>query len=62
MDNTDYPALFLCADDASNRYQTFFLRLIRAEYTMLFLAALFSMSFLNGIWYYVLYATVFLLR
>ncbi|PPQ45315.1 DUF4231 domain-containing protein [Rhodopseudomonas palustris] len=59
MDNTDYPALFLCADDASNRYQTFFLRLIRAEYTMLFLAALFSMSFLNGIWYYVLYATVF---
>lgn len=56
MKHQDYPALFLCADDASNKYQAFFLRLIQGEYVALFFAAVFSMSFLNGAAYYVSYA------
>jgi hypothetical protein len=59
MQNEDYPALFLAADDASNRYQSFFLWLIRGEYLALFLAAVFSMSFLNGVGYYLIYASIF---
>ena len=58
MLQADYPALFLSADQASNGYQRFFLRLIKAEYTALILAALFSMSFLNGVGYYLAYAAV----
>jgi len=56
MQHEDYPALFLSADDASNNYQTFFVRLIQGEYAALLLASLFSMSFLNGAGYYVTYA------
>jgi hypothetical protein len=55
MQHEDYPALFLSADDASNSYQAFFIRLIQGEYVALFLAATFSMSFLNGAGYYVIY-------
>lgn len=61
MDQADYPALFLSADEASNSYQALFLRLIKAEYAALFFAALFSMSFLNNITYYVVYAFIFFL-
>ena len=35
------------------------MRLVRGEYLTLFLAAIFSMSFLDDIFYYVLYAGVF---
>lgn len=59
MRHNDYPALFLDADNASNKYQTKFLRLIRGEYAALLLAALFSMSFLNHVVYYLLYSCVF---
>lgn len=59
MNQSDYPALFLDSDNASNRYQAKFLRLIRGEYLTLFLAAVLSMSFLNGVVYYLLYAGVF---
>ncbi|MEY9362839.1 hypothetical protein ABH994_005560 [Bradyrhizobium yuanmingense] len=59
MKYEDYPALFLDADNASNRYQAKFLRLIRGEYLTLFFAAVFSMSFLNGVVYYLIYAGVF---
>lgn len=59
MKHDDYPALFLDADNASNMYQRTFLRLIRGEYVALFFAAIFSMSFMNDIIYYVLYAGVF---
>lgn len=59
MKHEDYPALFLDADAAANRYQARFLRFIRGEYLTLFLAAFFSMSFLEGVFYYVLYAGVF---
>ncbi|KAA5597308.1 DUF4231 domain-containing protein [Blastochloris sulfoviridis] len=60
MTKIDYPALFLCADEASNRYQAHFLRLVQGEYATLFLASIFSMSFLTGTWYYVCYAFVFI--
>lgn len=59
MQHGDYPALYLAADHASNRYQSIFLRLIRGEYLALLLAATFSMSFLNGVGYYLAYAAVF---
>lgn len=59
MRHQDYPALFLDADDASNRFQRNFLFLIFGEYLVLFAAAVFSMSFLNSITYYVLFAGVF---
>lgn len=59
MQETDYPALFLSADEASNNYQRLFLRLIKAEYAALLLAAVFSMSFLNGVIYYLAYAIIF---
>lgn len=59
MTHEDYPALFLDADAASNKYQASFLRFIRGEYFMLFLASIFSMSFLSSVLYYLLYAGVF---
>jgi hypothetical protein len=59
MLHKDYPALFLDADGAANGYQEKFLRLIRGEYAALFFAAVFSMSFLNDVVYYVLYAGIF---
>ncbi|PYF05425.1 uncharacterized protein DUF4231 [Rhodopseudomonas faecalis] len=61
MTDTDYPALFLCSDDASNKFQSQFLLLVRVEYAALFLAAVFSMNFLNGVWYYFSYAMIFLI-
>lgn len=59
MKHYDYPALFLDADNASNIYQKKFLCLIRGEYLTLLLAAIFSMSFLNGVVYYLLYSCSF---
>lgn len=59
MKHDEYPALFLDADAGSNRYQAKFLWLIRAEYLTLFLAAVFSMSFLHGVVYFLLYAGIF---
>jgi hypothetical protein len=58
--HNDYPALFLDADNASNKHQKKFLCLVRGEYLALFLAAVFSMSFLNDVFYYLLYAGFFL--
>jgi ribosomal protein S17E len=59
VQHEDYPALFLDADSASNRYQATFLTYIRGEYLTLLLAAVFSMSFLDHVAYYLLYAAVF---
>lgn len=59
MRHEEYPALFLSADEASNHFQALFLRLIKAEYAALFLAAVFSMSFLNRVGYHVTYAILF---
>ncbi len=59
MRQQDYPALFLDADNASNRFQRNFLLLVFGEYLALFAAAVFSMNFLDGVTYYVLFAGVF---
>jgi hypothetical protein len=59
MKREDYPALFLDADAGSNQYQARFLWLIRCEYAALFLASVFSMGFLGGVIYYLIYAAVF---
>jgi len=59
MRQQDYPALFLDADKASNRFQRSFLLLVFGEYFSLFAAAVFSMSFLDGVAYHVLFAGVF---
>jgi hypothetical protein len=59
MNHGEYPALFLEADAGSNRSQGKFLLLIRGEYLILFLAAVFSMNFLTGVLYGLIYAAVF---
>lgn len=59
MQQLDYPALFISADEASNSYQFLHLRLVKAEYATLFIAAVFSLHFLHGVAYYTIYAFVF---
>ncbi|MEX3016036.1 DUF4231 domain-containing protein [Gymnodinialimonas hymeniacidonis] len=59
MRHQDYPALFLDADNASNQFQRNFLLLVFGEYLALFLAAVFSMNFLDGVVYHILFAGVF---
>jgi len=54
-----YPALFRSADDASNKKQKTYLRLIGAEYAILMLASLLSDSAFKGPTFYLLYAFVF---
>lgn len=61
MDDGSYPALFRCSDEASNKKQQFYLTLIRAEYGLLLLAAIFSMNVFSGATFYMIYALVFLL-
>lgn len=59
MRRQDYPALFLDADSASNKFQGKFLLLVFVEYLALFAAAIFSMSFLDGVIKNILFAGVF---
>jgi hypothetical protein len=54
-----YPALFRSADEASNKKQKTYLRLIGAEYAILMLASLLSDSAFKGTTFYLLYAFVF---
>jgi hypothetical protein len=54
-----YPALFRSADEASNKKQKIYLRLIGAEYAILILASLLSDSAFKGATFYLLYAFVF---
>jgi hypothetical protein len=54
-----YPALFRSADDASNKKQKTYLRLIGTEYTVLLLASLLSDSAFKGPTFYLLYAFIF---
>lgn len=61
MDDADYPALFRCADQASNRQQAFYLALLKAEYGLLLLAAVLSMNVFSGATFYAAYAFVFVL-
>ena len=61
MQYESYPALFRSADDASNKKQKTYLRLIGAEYTVLLLASVLSDSAFKGPTFYLLYAFVFVL-
>lgn len=54
-----YPVLFSSADEASNRSQSIFLWLVRAEYFFLILTAFFSVGWSQERWYFLAYATVF---
>jgi hypothetical protein len=54
-----FPALYTCADKAAIEHQKSFLRLLRCEYALLLLAAIFSVGFSKAPWYFALYAVVF---
>jgi hypothetical protein len=56
-----YPALFRSADDASNKKQKAYLRLIATEYAVLLLASFLSDSAFKGPTFYLLYAFVFVI-
>jgi SMODS and SLOG-associating 2TM effector domain 3/SMODS and SLOG-associating 2TM effector domain 1 len=51
-----YPALFTCADEASNGQQKLYLDSIRAEYAALLVAAMLTLPFADKTWYYALHA------
>lgn len=59
MQHASYPALFRSADDASNKKQKAYLRLIGAEYVVLLLASVLSDSAFKGSTFYLLYAFIF---
>jgi len=61
MNEASYPALLRSADEASNRKQRLYLRLIGTEYLLLFVAAIFSMNVFDGTTFYLIYAFVFIL-
>ena len=61
MQYASYPALFRSADDASNKKQKAYLRLIGTEYTVLMVASFLSDSAFKGTTFYLLYAFVFVL-
>jgi hypothetical protein len=60
MQEASYPALHRCADQASNRKQQLYLSLIDAEYALLLVAAIFSISVFASATFYLIYAVVFL--
>lgn len=43
MDSSNFPALFRCADSASNRYQMYYLMMVGAEYGVLLCAAVLAL-------------------
>lgn len=59
MQDADYPALYLSADQASNEHQKQFLGLIKGEYTVLISAAVFSLCFLTHVTFAGIYAMLF---
>lgn len=61
MQQSSYPALFRSADEASNRKQRLYLGLIGAEYTVLVVASVLSLSIFAGPTFYLLYALIFVL-
>lgn len=50
----DYPALYKTANDMSAGSQALYLRLVRAEYLLLFLAAILSMNFYTTPAYFII--------
>lgn len=55
-----YPGLFHSADEASNRAQRHFLRLVRFEYFLLFVCAVFALGLSDHRGYYLAYTLAFL--
>jgi SMODS and SLOG-associating 2TM effector domain 3 len=58
MQEASYPALYRCADQASNKQRQLYLSLIGAEYGLLVVAAILTLS--ASATFYLLYAVVFL--
>ena len=54
-----FPALFRSADEAADRKQRLYLRLVGFEYGLLLLAAIFSMDFAKTSFFYMVYAGLF---
>ena len=54
----EYPALYTCADEASNQCQRAYLCLIRVEYLLLFIAAVLALNFDNSRAYFGFYTLV----
>ncbi|MBA1225301.1 DUF4231 domain-containing protein [Stutzerimonas stutzeri] len=61
MSDLKYPALYELADENSASKQNWHVGLIAAEYSLLLIAALFSMSFLKGFAFSLIYAIVFII-
>jgi len=61
MQKDDYPALYLDADKASNSAQRRYLSLVRAEYALLFIAAVLGLQWSSSTYYDIGYALVFVL-
>ena len=59
MDDATFPALYRSADTAAGKRQTDYLRLIRTEYALLLLAAVFSATPIKASWFYAVCAFVF---
>jgi SMODS and SLOG-associating 2TM effector domain 3/SMODS and SLOG-associating 2TM effector domain 1 len=55
-----FPPLYATADEAANRWQMSYLRLIRAEYGLLLVAAVLAMNFSTHGLYFAMYGLVFL--
>jgi hypothetical protein len=60
MNKLDYPALYLSADKASNSFQALYLGLIKIEYLLLLIAAVFSIEQLASTDLYIIYVLVLL--
>ncbi len=59
-DRMEFPALYKDADEASNRAQSEFLNLVRAEYTLLIVAAILSMEPFKDTASLIFYALIFI--
>lgn len=57
----DYPALYEAATEASNSAQRSYLRVLRIEYLLLVLAAVFSIDFSENKIYYLFYTFIFVI-
>lgn len=60
MAELEMPALFLTADDASNRQQRVYLTLVRVEYGLLFFAAILTLSESTAPTFLTIYACLFI--
>ena len=61
MEQIEYPALFHGSDEASNGFQRNYLRLVRAQYALLILAAICAMAYFphDSLWFRIVNALIF---